>query len=121
MKISEMNNDQATEALIRIATPFENICNDEEVIDSLDKIGKLRDTSIIKAIGYIIPVFTNVGLKKHKHDLYEIVAALTMTYVGDVGKMNFKETLNALQESYDDILHGFFTHTAIGGKTRRKK
>ncbi len=121
MKISEMNNDQATDALIRIATPFENVCNDEEIMDALDKIGKMKDVPFIKAIGFIIPVFINVGMKKHKHDFYEIIAALTMTPVSNVGKMNFKETVNALQDSYDDILRDFFTRTAIARRTRGRK
>lgn len=121
MKISEMTNDQATDALIRISTPFENICNDEEVMEALDKISKMNDVPFIKAIGSIVPIFVNVGLKKHKNDLYEIVAALTMNPVGIVGKMNFKETVKALQESYDDIIRDFFTSTAIARRTRGRK
>ena len=31
MKISEMTNDQATDALIRISGPFESICGDDDL------------------------------------------------------------------------------------------
>lgn len=116
MKISEMTNDQATDALIRIATPFENICNDDELVEGLDKISGMRKEPIIKVVGTLIPLFVKVGLRNHKQDLYEIVGALTFTPISKVGKMNFKETLKALQDSYDDVLRDFFSHTAIAAK-----
>lgn len=113
MKISEMNNDQATDALIRLSTPFENICNDPELIAALEKLGGMGNEPIIKVIGTMIPDFVRIGLKSHKLDLYEIVSALTMTPASLVGKKNFKETIKALQESYDDILRDFFTSSGI--------
>lgn len=113
MKISEMTNDQAADALIRIGTPFENICTDEEVIQTLEEIRGLGDQPAIKAFGTIIPLITKIALRKHRSDLYTIVSALTMTPVAKVGQMNFKETLNAVQDSYDDILRDFFRSTAI--------
>lgn len=112
MKISEMTNDQATDALIRLAGPFENICNDPDLITALEKLGGMTQEPIIKVVGTIIPDFAKIGLRKHKADLYEIVSALTMTPVDKVGRMNFKETIKALQESYDDILRDFFTPTS---------
>lgn len=121
MKISEMTNDQATDAMIRISGPFESICGDDEVTEALDKIAKMGDEPFIKAIGAIIPMLTTTILKKHKMDLYEIISALTMKPVSSVGKMNFKETVNTLQDSYDDILRDFFTRTAIARKIRQKK
>ena len=113
MKISEMTNDQAADALIRIGTPFENICTDEEVVDALAEIKELSDQPLIKAYGKILPIVTRIALRKHRQDLYTIIGALTMTPVAKVGKMNFKETLKAVQDSYDDILRDFFQPTAI--------
>ena len=121
MKISEMTNDQATDALIRIAGPVENLCNDDEVSEALEKISKMGDMPMIKAMGSAIPLLVTVALKKHKRDLYEIVAALTLTPVGNVGKMNFKETVKAVQDSYDDIIRDFFTRTAIVRKISARK
>lgn len=112
MKISEMTNDQATDALIRLAGPFENICNDPDLVSALEKLGGMGKEPIIKVVGTIIPDFARIGLKKHKADLYEIVSILTMTPIKQVGKMNFKDTLKALQESYDDILRDFFTSSS---------
>lgn len=121
MKISEMNNDQATDAMIRISGPFESICGDDDVTEALDKIAKMGDEPFIKAIGAIIPMLTTTILKKHRADLYEIISALTMAPVSKVGKMNFKETVNILQDSYDDILRDFFTRTAIARKIKQKR
>lgn len=121
MKISEMTNDQATDAMIRIAGPFESICNDDELIESLEKISKAGDMPMVKALGLIIPSIVTLGVKKHKRDLYEIVAALTMTPITKVGQMNFKETVQALQDSYDSILRDFFTPTAIARRIAAKR
>lgn len=111
MKISDMTNDQATEALMRLAQPFENICNDSELIESLDKIGRMGEEPIIKVVGTIIPAFVKIGISKHRSDLYEIVGALTLQPTNKIGKMNFKETIKTVQDSYDEILRDFFTST----------
>ena len=121
MKISDMTNDQATEAMIRISGPLESICGDDEVTEVLEKISKLNNAPFIKAIGAIIPMLTTTVLKKHRRDLYEIISALTMTPLSNIGKMNFKETVNTLQDSYDDILRDFFTRTAIARKISARK
>lgn len=121
MKISEMTNDQATDALIRISGPFENICGDDDVTEALNEISKLSGQPLIRAVGKIIPFFTDLLLKKHKMDLYEIISALTMKPVSSVGKMNFKETVEIIQESYDDILRDFFTRSALAGKISAKR
>jgi len=121
MKISEMTNDQATDALIRLSAPFESICNDQELISALEKLGGMTQEPIIKVVGTIIPDFVKIGLKKHRADLYEIVSALTMTPASQVGKMNFRETIKALQESYDDILRDFFTSSSTLKRIAVKK
>ena len=109
MKISEMTNDQATDALIRIATPISNICDDEEMLGIVDDLAKMGEMSLTTAVGRILPKVTTYALKKHKNDLYEIIGALQMKPTALVGKMNFAETIKAVKESYDDILAGFFT------------
>ena len=121
MKLSEMTNEQATDALIRISVPFERICGDDEVTEALDEISKLGDEPVIKAVGKIIPLLTGILLKKHKLDLYEIVSALTMKPVAVIGKMNFKETIEIVQESYDEIFRDFFTSTALARKISAKR
>lgn len=112
MKISDMTNNQATEALIRLAEPISNICNDEEAVAVLDELAKMRKEPYLKVIGYSIPRFVTLLLKNHRRDVYEIVAALQQIPSSKVGTMNFKETVEAVQNSYDEILANFFPQFA---------
>jgi len=114
MKISEMTNDQATEAMVQLTGPFNNICEDEKMLELLKDLNNLKETEepMIKIVGRMVPRFVSLALKDHKADLYQIVSALTMTPVGKVGLMNFKATVDAIKDSYDDILAGFFTSSS---------
>jgi hypothetical protein len=109
MKISEMTNDQAAEAMIRLAVPFGNICEDEEAVKLIEDYKGMGDKPVLYTIGKMLPQLTAYMFKKHKTDLYEIVGALTFTKVSAVAKMNFIETVNILRDSYDEVLKGFFT------------
>ena len=118
MKISEMTNDQATEAMIRLSGPFSAICDDDDFIAFWEK-AKKKGAGVegkpmlyqLRALAALIPDFVLLGLKKHKQDLYEIVGALLMVPTGRVGGMNVVETIKAIRDSYDDILASFFTRS----------
>ena len=112
MKISEMNNEQAADALVKLAEPFENICNDPEMLDLLEKMRDAQGKPPIQSIGGLVPKFIMYAFKKHREDLYKIIGALTMMPVADVAKMNFKQTVDTVKASYDDILRDFFTSSA---------
>ena len=118
MKISAMTNDQATEAIIRIATPISNICDDEGMLEIIDTIGKMGEMNLVTAIGKVLPKVATYALKDHKNDLYEIIGSLQMKPTAEIGKMNFAETVKAVRDSYDDILAGFFTDSV---RSARKK
>jgi len=119
MKISEMTNDQATEAMIRLSGPISNVCDDKELLALIDKIqGMEGKTSVLEAFGKILPQLVALALKKHKEDLYEIVGALLVIPTAKVGEMNFAETVKAVKDSYDSILAGFFTDSAAARKLR---
>lgn len=120
MKISQMNNDQAADALVRIAEPVGNICDDEDFVAMLDEVSKMRDIGVIMAVGKMLPRFVGYALKKHRHDLYEIIGALDGKPADSVGKMNFAQTVQMVQDSYDDILKGFFTRSAAAEKMSEK-
>ena len=109
MKITEMTNDQAADALIRMAVPFENICNDEEAIKIIDEYNGMKDVPVIKTIGNMLPKLIMYVAKAHRDDLYEIVGALTMKPKAAVAKMNFFETIRVVRESWDEVASGFFT------------
>lgn len=121
MKISEMTNDQATEAILRIAPAISNICDDSEMMDIIDDLKKFGDMDLLPAIGKILPKIATYALKEHKHDLYEIIGALQMKPAEEVGKMNLAETIKAVKESYDDILAGFFTDSVRSAVMKGKK
>lgn len=110
MKISEMTNDQATKAMIRLSGPFAAICDDDEMTMLLDELKNLKEgESVLKNISKLLPRFVAFGVQKHKTDLYEIVGALMDKTTGEVSKMNFLETIKEVRNSYDEILASFFT------------
>ena len=112
MKISEMTNEQATDALIRISEPLSNICEDDELLKILDETKEMRGKPVIKTFGKIVPKLLVFGLKNHREDIYEIISALLMVPKSKLAKMNFKETVDLVKGSYDDVLRDFFTSTA---------
>lgn len=116
MKISEMTNDQATDAMVRISAAFGFICEDEEMLGLIDEMQNMGNTPIINAIPKILPKFASLAFRKHKDSLYEIIGALCQKTKKDVGKMNFKETIALVKESYDDILKDFFTSSVPSPK-----
>ena len=115
MKISEMTNNQATEAMIRLSGPISSICDDDEMMTILDELNAMKekqDTPMIKLVGRIIPRFLTFGLAKHRDDIYEIVGALLSETADAVGRLNFAETVKAVRDSYDEVLASFFTRSA---------
>lgn len=122
MKISDMTNDQATEALIRLSVPFGNICNDDEALKLIDEYKKINsDEPLISVIGKMLPNIAAYMFKTHKYDLYEIVGALTEKKAEAVAKMNFIETIKVLKDSYDEVLKGFFTSSVAQMKKSARK
>lgn len=109
MKISEMTNDQAAEALIRLTVPFSNICDDEDAMKMIDEYQAMNKQPLIKTIGKMLPQLAAYLFKSHKTDLYEIVGAVTFKKSAEVAKMNFLETIKVLRESYDEVMRSFFT------------
>ena len=118
MKISEMNNDQATAALLRICGPFERIADDEELMPMIDEIKGMKSGTVRTGIVKMIPKVVAFAIRKHKIDMYEIVGALTMKPAAAVAKMNFKETIDAVSGSVDDILTSFFPQSANVTRSR---
>lgn len=116
MKISDMTNDQATEAMVRISAAFGFICEDEEMLSVIDDLQNMGNTPLVKAIPRVLPKFCSLAFRKHKDSLYEIIGALCQKSKKDVGKMNFKETIALVKESYDDILRDFFTSSVPSQK-----
>ena len=111
MKISEMTNKQAKKCLIRLSGPFSNICADEAALKRLEELFT-AEGNLLKNISQLIPEFVTFALKDHEADLNEIIGALLMVPTKEVDDLNFIQTVQTLQDSYDEILKGFFTRTA---------
>lgn len=106
MKISEMTNDQAADALVKIAPAIENILKDEATKPLLEKLAGAQGMEPLQVVATILPEAVAFCMKEHKDDLYAVVAALTQKT--QVGKMNFLTTVKELKESIDEDLVGFF-------------
>lgn len=123
MKISEMTNDQAAEALIRLAGPFAALADDEEIMTMLNEIKAMKSQGIavMTATVKMIPRFVTFGLAKHKKDLYEIVGALLQKPASAVGELNTLQTIKAVQDSFDEDTQTFFTQYADARKSKGGK
>ena len=108
MKLSEMTNDQAAEAMIRLAEPIGAICDDDEAVKMIAEYKHRYKMPLFYAVGKMIPTLVGYLLKKRKQELYEIVSILSGKKKSDVGEMNFAETVKVLRDSYDDTLSVFF-------------
>lgn len=115
MKISEMTNDQAADALIRLAEPIGRLCDDENAVAMVDEYKANLRKPLFYVIGKIIPRLAGYLMKEHKADIYEIVSILTGWKLEEVQKKNFGETVAVIKDSYDDVLASFFTPSAGSG------
>lgn len=109
MKISAMTNDQAADAMIKMAQPIANLMEDEETKKLLETLtGTTQDEGGIAYFGKVLPNVVSFCMKNHKSDVYAIVGALMQKPASEVGKLNFLETVKELRESIDEDFIGFF-------------
>lgn len=109
MKISMMTNDQAADALVKMAQPMANLMEDKETAELLETITKTdREGGGFAYLGSILPKVVSFCMKNHKADVFAIVGALTQKPTSAVGKMNFLETVKELKDSIDEDFIGFF-------------
>ena len=104
MKLTEMSNDQATDAMVRIASALSFICEDEDVIKLFRELGESKgNTTLLQGVSNFMPKITALAFRKHKDSLYEIVGALSKKTKKEVGNMNFMETVQILRENWECI------------------
>ena len=111
MKISEMTNDQACDAIVRLTNPVANITDDPKLEPMLKELADNNGetgVSALKIVSSMLPKFVPLLLKDHKNDLYEIISILSDKNKGEIGKMKLGETIAILKESIDEDLIGFF-------------
>ena len=108
MKISEMTNEQAADAMIKLAQPMSNLLEDEATIKLLEELKKPDEEGGVNYFARMLPKVVPFLMKDHKADVFAIVAALTLKPVSAVGKMNFMETIKELRDSIDEDFIAFF-------------
>lgn len=121
MKISEMTNDQACDAIVRLTTPVANITDDPKLEPMLKELANNESksgVSNLKLISSMLPKFVPLMLKDHKADLYEIISILSGKAKAEIGKMKLTETISILKESIDEDLISFFrSSSSVTNKT----
>ena len=108
MKISEMTNDQAADAIVKITPAISNIFSDKNSSELIDKLSKAENMTHQELFGKLIPEVLAYCMKDHKKDVYAIVGALNCKPVAEVGKMNFVQTIKEVKDSIDEEFIGFF-------------
>ena len=109
MKISEMSNEQAAQALIDLTEPISRICDDQQLEELLEKYRTLKEESMFKTIGQLLPRIISYAIKDHKDDIYKVVSVLIGKPVSEVAEMKLFDTIKVVRESYDEVLASFFT------------
>lgn len=121
MKLSEFSTDRAADILCEISVYTLNILSDEEIRDSLKKQTdeKKQQTAGEKyaigaqKIGQWIPLI----LKKHRDDVFAILAAINGVTVDAIREQNVLTTMRQIRElAKDKDLIDFFKSCASEAK-----
>lgn len=121
MRISEFSTDKAADVLCEISAYALNILTDSELRDSLkeqidaEKPQTAGEKYAIGAqkIGQWVPLL----LKKHREDVFGIVAAINCKTVAEIKKQNIIKTMCQIREAVKDKdLVDFFKSCASEAK-----
>lgn len=121
MKLSEFSTDEGFDVLCAITPYVCNVTADEELLNAAKSKIAPHTTGISKAqlvllgakkITELLPL----ALKKHRNDLYNILAALHETTVEEIAKQPLSKTIIMVKEmSEDRELLSFFDSPAKEG------
>ena len=106
MKLSELSTDRAADVLCEISVHLLTITADEELLRQLrdtlgDAAGKTRAEMLmygVDKIGKIIPLL----FKKHKAEVFGILAALNDKAPAEIGRQNILVTGAQIREAIKD-------------------
>lgn len=116
-----MTVDQATAAMIKLAGPLDEICDDDDAVELIEEYKKRYNKPFFYAVGKLIPGLVRHLLVKHKTALFDVVAVLTEHPAKEIGKMNFAALVRELQNSYDDMLATFIMSSGRATKGADEK
>ena len=121
MKISELSTDKAADVLCEVSTYALNIVTDEELRDSLTAqidAEKPQTAGERYAVGaQKISQWVPILLKKHRDDVFGILAAINGTTIAAIKKQNIIKTMLQVREAVKDKdLMDFFKSCASEAK-----
>lgn len=108
MKLSQMTNDQACNAMIRMADPMGRLLEDESIKPLLKQFSEMKDVPSVDIIGALLQKVVTFAMKDHRGDLYEIIGAMTDATAGQVAEMNFMQTIAVVMDFVDKDFVDFF-------------
>ncbi len=121
MRISELSTDKAADVLCEVSTYALNIVTDEELRDSLKAqidAEKPQTAGERYAVGaQKISQWVPILLKKHRDDVFGILAAINGTTIAAIKKQNIIKTMLQVREAVKDKdLMDFFKSCASEAK-----
>ena len=117
MKISELSTDRAADVLCEVSVYALPILSDEELMDTLkkkiDSTGSMTRAEVLAEgaakIGALVPIV----LKKHKADVFGLLAVLNETTAEKIAEQNIIKTLREAKNiAKDRDLLDFFKSCA---------
>lgn len=119
MKLSEFSTDKATDALCEISIHLLQITTDEELLQQIkstlgDTEGKTRAELLVYGAdkaGKILPLL----LKKHKNEVYGILAVLNNKTIAEIGKQNILVTAAQIRDAIKDKDLVNFIRSCVSG------
>lgn len=121
MKLSSMPTDKATDALVRIMTPFSAIAEDEKTVAALKDIGAMGDGPLIVKISKSAKRILPILLQEHREDLYEILSIMQNKNKKAIREQPFMQTIRDFEEVLkdDDLINFFSSYTEQRKRTER--
>nr|DAP47272.1 MAG TPA: hypothetical protein [Caudoviricetes sp.] len=121
MRISELSTDKAADVLCEVSAYALNIVTDEELRDSLTAqidAEKPQTAGERYAVGaQKISQWVPILLKKHRDDVFGILAAINGTTIAAIKKQNIIKTMLQVREAVKDKdLMDFFKSCASEAK-----
>lgn len=106
MRLSEISTDRAADVLCEVSVYLANIATDEELSEELKhKIDNIdtKTRAEIFALGVEkVTVLMPIILKKHKNDVFGVLAVLNNTTIDAIANQNIMITMAQVKEAVQD-------------------
>jgi hypothetical protein len=106
MRLSEISTDRAADVLCEVSVYLANIATDEELSEELKhKIDNIdtKTRAEIFALGVEkVTVLMPIILKKHKNDVFGVLAVLNNTTIDVIANQNIMITMAQVKEAVQD-------------------